>query len=278
VDRRPGQGRGRNRGMAWGEGRGIAALSPASVGGDNMQSRGGEKCRGASALEDRGDRKAGRAAALKSRGEIARTGPRGRNRGAEHRDRIAGPGRRIGFARGAGLREGNLRPITLVMESRTWQSGPAAPGLVLALSAAIVGTALISQHWGGLEPCILCYYQRYPWYAAIGLMIAALAVPRWRAALLWLAAALLVLDVGIAAYHVGVERKIFEGPASCASGTITGQTLDALRAQLAGKKVVRCDQPAWTLFGVSMAGYNLLAAGGVALIAAWLARKQGSRA
>jgi disulfide bond formation protein DsbB len=156
--------------------------------------------------------------------------------------------------------------------------GPAAAGLVLALSAAIVGTALVSQHWGGLEPCILCYYQRYPWYAVIALMLVALVVPRLRAPLLWTAAALLVLDVGIAAYHIGVEHKVFEGPSACASGTITAQTLDALRAQLAGKRVVRCDEPAWTLFGVSMAGYNLLAAAGVALLAAHLALKQRSRA
>jgi disulfide bond formation protein DsbB len=164
------------------------------------------------------------------------------------------------------------------MDFRNWRSGPAAPGLVLLLSAAIVGAALVSQHWGGLEPCILCYYQRYPWYAVIVLMAVALAVPGLRAALLWLAAALLVVDVGIAAYHVGVEQKMFEGPTSCASGTITGQTLDALRAQLSGKRVVRCDEPAWTLFGISMAGYNLAAASGVALIAAWLAAKQRSRA
>jgi disulfide bond formation protein DsbB len=64
---------------------------------------------------------------------------------------------------------------------------------------------------------------------------------------------------------------VFEGPAACGSVTITGQSIEALRAQLQGKAIVRCDQPAWTLFGISMAGYNLLASAGMAAFAAWLA-------
>ena len=151
-----------------------------------------------------------------------------------------------------------------------------SPALVLALSVAVAGSALAAQHLGGLDPCILCYYQRYPWYLTIVLMLAAIAVPRARVALLGLAAAALAANVGIAFYHVGVEHKVFAGPASCASGTITGATVDALRAQLAGRKIVRCDEPAFLLFGVSMAGYNLLASAVVALIAARLAFKRRS--
>ncbi len=146
----------------------------------------------------------------------------------------------------------------------------AAPALVLGLSVAVVGSALVSQHWGGLDPCILCYYQRYPWYAAIGLMVLALALARLRGvrvAMLGIVAALLIVNMGISGYHIGVEHKLFEGPTSCASGTITGGTADALRAQLTGRKVVRCDEAAFTLFGISMAGYNLLASAAVALIA-----------
>lgn len=153
------------------------------------------------------------------------------------------------------------------------------PAVVLALSIAVVGSALASQHLGGLEPCILCYYQRYPWYLVIGLMILALALPaRAQSVLLGIAALALVADVGIAAYHVGVEHKVFLGPAGCASGTIDATSADALRAQLLGKRVVRCDQPAWSLFGISMAGYNLLAAAAVAALSAWLAAWQWRKA
>lgn len=152
-----------------------------------------------------------------------------------------------------------------------------AAAVVLAASILVVGSAVASQYIGGLEPCILCYYQRYPWYAAIAVALLALALPgKARAGLLGLCALLFVAGAGIAAYHVGVEHKIFEGPASCGSVTITGQSIDALRAQLIGKPVVRCDQPAWTLFGVSMAGYNLVATLAMALIAGCFARRAWS--
>jgi disulfide bond formation protein DsbB len=147
-----------------------------------------------------------------------------------------------------------------------------AAALVLAVSILVVGTALASQYIGGLEPCILCYYQRYPWYAVIALMAPALLVPaRARGLLLGLAALLFAAGSVLAIYHVGVEHRVFEGPAACGSVTITGQSIEALRAQLVGKPIVRCDQPAWTLFGVSMAGYNLMASAGMAALAAWFA-------
>ena len=68
-----------------------------------------------------------------------------------------------------------------------------AAALVLAISLLVIGTALASQYIGGLEPCILCYYQRYPWYAVIAVAILALALPgRARAALLGACALLFV--------------------------------------------------------------------------------------
>jgi disulfide bond formation protein DsbB len=152
-----------------------------------------------------------------------------------------------------------------------------AAALVLAASILVVGTAVASQYIGGLEPCILCYYQRYPWYAVIAVAILAVLLPgKTRAALLWLCALLFVLGTGIAFYHVGVEHKVFAGPAACGSVMITGQSVDALRAQLVGRPVVRCDQAAWTLFGVSMAGYNLLASAAMALLSGWFAVRDGT--
>lgn len=151
-------------------------------------------------------------------------------------------------------------------------SAQQAAAFVLAASILVVGTAVASQYIGGLEPCILCYYQRYPWYAAVAVALLALVLPgKARAALLGVCALLFVVGAGIAAYHVGVEYKVFEGPAACGSVTITGQSVDALRAQLVGKPIVRCDQAAWTLFGISMAGYNLVASAAMALLSGWFA-------
>jgi len=150
--------------------------------------------------------------------------------------------------------------------------------LAVALgSAAVLGTALAFQHIGGLAPCVLCYWQRYPYWAAIPLAaLAALAArtnARLAAALLGLAAACLVADAGIAAFHVGVEFKWWEGTSECGGTRPPSGSLEELRARLLAAPVVRCDEPAWTLFGLSMAGYNFFAALVLALLAATGARR-----
>ncbi|MBL8838789.1 MAG: disulfide bond formation protein B, partial [Alphaproteobacteria bacterium] len=43
---------------------------------------------------------------------------------------------------------------------------------IAAASAAVLGTALGSQFIGGLRPCELCHWQRYPYVATILLGIA----------------------------------------------------------------------------------------------------------
>jgi disulfide bond formation protein DsbB len=48
-----------------------------------------------------------------------------------------------------------------------------------------------------------------------------------------------------------------------------------MRQRILNAQVVRCDQPQWSLFGVSLAGWNLLASLAMAAICAgavWFAR------
>jgi disulfide bond formation protein DsbB len=155
----------------------------------------------------------------------------------------------------------------------------AVPTLVLAACVAVLGTALASQYLGGLQPCILCLYQRVPYWAAIGLSLLALIFigraggKRIAAALIGLAAIAFLIGAGIAAFHVGVEQHWWAGTAECgASGALSGSTAD-LRAQLLAQPVVRCDEVAWSLFGISMAGFNVPMSLGLALFAALGARR-----
>jgi disulfide bond formation protein DsbB len=156
-------------------------------------------------------------------------------------------------------------------------------GLVLFASAAVIGVALLSQYWGGLAPCELCLLQRWPWWGAIA-----------GAALLWIVgdrvrlppAALILFAVflvgsGLAFYHVGVEQHWFRGPTACTATPGAGaQTIDDLRRQLLGAQPVLCDQVQWSLFGLSLAGLNLLASLGMAAFCAgataWLAPRRAA--
>lgn len=154
---------------------------------------------------------------------------------------------------------------------------PRLTGAFVALAgAAILGSALAFQHWGGLAPCELCYWQRYPFWVAIPAGALAFAVPGWRPALLALAGIALAIGAGIAVFHVGVEQLWWEGTQACGARAPSG-SIEELRARLLAAPVVRCDTPQWTLLGVTMAGYNVLLSGGLAALAslgAWRAWKE----
>jgi len=135
--------------------------------------------------------------------------------------------------------------------------------ILLAGSAALLGGAFAFQYWGGLAPCILCWWQRYAHMAAIIIAGAAVVLaPSGGSRLTWIlvAAAVLALlaGVGIAAFHVGVEQHWWPGTAECGSQVGGAGGIEALRARLMAQPIVRCDEVAWSLFGISMAGYNLL--------------------
>lgn len=160
-------------------------------------------------------------------------------------------------------------------------SAAVAFGALLAASVLILAAAFAFQFLGGLAPCELCLWQRYPYAIVIGLAGVGLGLaragvaPRPLALLLALCALVLLTGAGIAAFHVGVEQKWWEGTAACTGTLSPSATIEQLRERLMVAPVVRCDEPAWSLFGISMAGYNgllALAFGlGAAAVAARLA-------
>jgi disulfide bond formation protein DsbB len=132
---------------------------------------------------------------------------------------------------------------------------------VLGASTVVLGGVLLSQYWGGLAPCELCLLQRWPWAVAIVISFVATMVGS-RATLprvALLLAAVFVVSSGLAFYHFGVERHWFAGPSACSATATAADTVEALKAQILHQQPVRCDEPAWLLWGISLAGWNLLA-------------------
>lgn len=136
--------------------------------------------------------------------------------------------------------------------------------LVAALgSAGLLIGALIFEHGFGMAPCALCIWQRWPHLAAVLLGGIALAFP---AAPVLLAGSVAAATSGaIALYHTGVERGWVEGPQACSaaidfSALTAGELLDRVLAA----PVVRCDEVAWEMLGLSMASWNALASFGLA--------------
>lgn len=150
--------------------------------------------------------------------------------------------------------------------------------LLAAASAVALATAFVAQYGFDLQPCVLCLYQRWPYAAVIALAVVGLLAARRRPAatvLLALIALALVIDAGIAGFHVGVEQLWWQGSSECTGPAGSATTLEELRAQIMATPVVRCDDVAFVLFGISMAGYNMIAA--LALAAFALAATRRSR-
>ncbi|RKF19092.1 disulfide bond formation protein B [Altericroceibacterium spongiae] len=145
-----------------------------------------------------------------------------------------------------------------------------AQRLALALPALLLAGAYIGQYAFGLYPCEMCWWQRYPHFAALVLALVSTVIPPKR---LWIAlAALAILISGlIGGYHAGVEYGWWEGLTTCSTVPSGGE--DPLMAIL-NAPLVRCDEVQWSLFGISLAGWNfLISTAGAIVIGVLLRRK-----
>jgi disulfide bond formation protein DsbB len=136
--------------------------------------------------------------------------------------------------------------------------------VALVVPAALMAGALGSQYIGGLYPCEMCYWQRWPHEAAIGFAILAFFLkPPVRSILILLAAASIIISGGIGVFHAGVEYGWWDGLTTCSNTAQGGSLADIMNAPL-----IRCDVPQWTFAGISLAGFNALfsIASGVAIL------------
>lgn len=143
--------------------------------------------------------------------------------------------------------------------------------VLLAGPASLLAGALAFQYFGGFAPCEMCMWQRWALLASFAL--AALGWLGGRQRMLLLLAALAVLvNAGIAIFHAGVEQHWWQGLTACTAAPVTGTTAEVM-AQIMAQPLVRCDAIPWSLFGLSMAGWNAvisLCIGGWAL---WTLRR-----
>ena len=155
------------------------------------------------------------------------------------------------------------------------------PSLIVGVSLSALAMAYASQAWGGLEPCILCIYQRYAFGVAFVFGLLGIALggnPAARRALVVLGGLSFLGGAAIAGFHTGVEQHWWRGTAECHAPAVDpNASIADLREQLLGTKFVPCDEIPWSLFGLSMAAYNFLFSLGFALACFWAARRMSGR-
>ncbi len=149
-----------------------------------------------------------------------------------------------------------------------------ANAITLLTPAALLAGAYVFQYIGGLPPCEMCWWQRYPHMAAVAIALCAAIVPH-ASARLWLvrlAAVAITISGAIGVYHTGIEQKWWQGVTACTATPLSGSTAEIL-ADVMATPLVRCDAIPWSLFGVSMAGWNAVISIFAAGIILWLTRK-----
>lgn len=161
--------------------------------------------------------------------------------------------------------------MALAAHDPTGHSAYRTGAFALLIAAASILTALGFQHLGGLQPCELCLEQRYAYYAGVPLLflgLVGLSAGQTRLAVVLFALVALAFlgNAALGVFHAGVEWHFWAGPAACTgSQQITanaGNLLDALKQT----NVVRCDEAAWRMFGLSMAGWNVIASALIAFL------------
>lgn len=159
----------------------------------------------------------------------------------------------------------------------------AAAAILVIVGLATIGGFFFFEYVLGLPPCPLCLEQRLPFYFSVPL-----------AAMLWLGggygasrkvmmlgflviAAAMLWNAGLAAFHAGVEWKFWPGPTECSGPINSLGSAGNLMKSLQSIRVVRCDEAAWRLFGISLPGYNVFVSLFMSAVAAWGAKASFAR-
>ena len=150
------------------------------------------------------------------------------------------------------------------------------PLLIAILAATAPLAAMATERWGGLNPCLLCLWQRWPYWVAAVLALLAYLLPR---RLMLALAGLAILTSGaFALVHLGVEAKWWPSPlpGCMAPSASAGLSVEEMLASLSPRPAKPCDEPTYLVSGlpISMAGLNLIYALGLGGIALWGARRR----
>lgn len=130
--------------------------------------------------------------------------------------------------------------------------------ILLAIGIAgpmgLLAAAFWFQYIGGLYPCPLCIWQRWPHVAVVAFGLAYLV---FNFQLLPFCSAMVsAAGAAIATFHTGVEYGWWEGLANCTGAGINTLSSEEMLDFSTPVQLASCDVPAWVFLGFSMATWN----------------------
>ena len=167
-----------------------------------------------------------------------------------------------------------IKLMSNILTARNW------PILALLLSLSLWLGALGFQHIGGMHPCQMCYWQRHAHQSVLVLAAFALLAKyglktdKWDRTFLILIGLAFLVSFGLGSWHAGVEYKWWPGPQSCSGGKLEINATDILDAFNKPAKLPSCGDVPWSMFGISMAGYNAIISIGAAVMSFFFVAKR----
>ena len=116
--------------------------------------------------------------------------------------------------------------------------------------------ALYIEHVLGYKACKLCLYQRVPYIIAIFISFIGYNYFKNNKILI-LVFIIFIISALVSGYHYGIENNIFEEFSGCAVNSLDIVDKTELLKSL-NDNVVSCKDANFKLFGISLAGINLL--------------------
>ncbi len=167
---------------------------------------------------------------------------------------------------------------------------------IAAISFFSLAAALTAEVAFGLEPCILCIYQRIPFAAALllsitGIIILSIRGPVSSGApptgfalckiqggkreniaryIIAICGVAFLANSAIAFYHTGVELKWWRSAVEGCAAPIFGDNPQSILENILSAPTARCDEIPWAdpILGLSMANYNVIMCFGLSVVCA----------
>lgn len=137
--------------------------------------------------------------------------------------------------------------------------------LIIVSCIIALSIAYISEHVFKIEPCILCIFQRLPYFIVIIVALFIWSYPtkiHFVKALIYFCAFTFLVGTLLALFHVGVEKGFIKDPVTCSVKTEESfQTIEQLKQSMLNSgttNMPRCSEVQFAIFGISMAGFNFM--------------------
>ncbi|MFZ9224711.1 MAG: disulfide bond formation protein B [Candidatus Fonsibacter ubiquis] len=129
---------------------------------------------------------------------------------------------------------------------------------ILLVNILVILSALFIEFFLKIKPCILCIYQRYPYYIIAFLSLIYFLKKDLKILLILLIILTSLASIILSTYHVGIETGLIEETTSCKTSLNNNLSKDAILKQLESNLASSCKEVNFKLFGFSLASINII--------------------